>query len=117
MPDMLELIKLAAMGAVNASKPVSLVFGEVTGVSPLEISVEQRLVLNAEQLVLTSNVRDYELEMTVSHFTGESDSHFHIYEGRKKFLVHNGLAVGDCVMMLQMQGGQNFVVLDKVVNI
>ncbi len=116
MPDMVELIKSAAMGAVNDSKPMSVLFGKVVSTSPVKIFVEQKLTLNEAQLIFTNNVRDYDLEMTVEHFTEESNSHVHPYKGKKKFRVHNGLVAGDEVIMLQMQGGQKFVVLDKVVN-
>lgn len=115
MPNMVELIKIAAMDAVEASKPTAVVFGTVVSASPLEINIEQRLTLNAAQLILTSNVRDYDLEMTVEHLTEESSGHSHAYKGKKKFRVHNGLAVGEQVMLFQMQGGQKYVVLDKVV--
>lgn len=117
MPNMVELIKSAAMGAVNDSKPMAIIFGKVVSTAPVKIFVEQKLTLNEAQLIFTNNVKDYELEMTVEHFTEESNSHAHPYKGKKKFRVHNGLAVGEEVIMLQMQGGQKFVVLDKVVNI
>lgn len=115
MPNMVELIKMAALGAVNESKPTSIVFGTVVSDTPLKINIEQRLTLNAAQLILTSNVKDYELDMTVEHFTQESNGHTHAYTGKKKFMVHNGLAVGEQVILLQMQGGQKYIVLDKVV--
>jgi len=116
LPDMVELIKMAALGAVNESKPASIVFGTVVDVTPLKINIEQRLTLNAAQLILTSNVKDYDADMTVEHFTEQTNEHAHAYTGRKTFRVHNGLAVGEQVIMLQMQGGQKYIVLDKVVN-
>ncbi len=116
MPNMVELIKAAAIGAVNDSKPMSVIFGKVVSIAPVKIFIEQKLTLNEAQLIFTNNVKDYDLEMTVEHSTEESNSHVHPYRGKKKFRVHNGLVVGDEVIMLQMQGGQKFVVLDKVVN-
>ncbi|MDF2989447.1 MAG: hypothetical protein K0R50_4957 [Eubacterium sp.] len=116
MPNMVELIKSAAMGAVNDSKPMSVLFGKVVSTSPLKIFVEQKLTLNEDQLILTNNVKDFDLEMTVEHITEESNLHTHHYKGKKKFRVHNSMVVGDEVIMLQMQGGQKFIVLDKVVN-
>lgn len=115
MPSMVELIRMAALGAVDESKPTAIIFGNVVSIVPLKVNIDQKLTLNASQLILTNNVKDYEVEMTVEHFTEESDEHAHAYKGKKKFKIHNGLVVGDQVIMLQMQGGQKFVVLDKVV--
>lgn len=42
-------------------------------------------------------------------------THTHAYKGRKRFLVHNSLVVGDQVLMIQMQGGQKYIVMDRVV--
>jgi sortase (surface protein transpeptidase) len=124
MSDITMLIKKAALDAVNEAKPTSIVFGQVTGINPLKISIDQKLILTSEQLILTNNVRDYNVEMTVDHFTesssggsGESSfaSHNHAYSGKKTFMVHNGLVIGDQVIMIQVQGGQKFIILEKVV--
>lgn len=41
-------------------------------------------------------------------------SHSHSYSGKKKFTVHNGLKKGEKVILIRMQGGQQFVVLDRM---
>ena len=131
--DLLNSIKKAAVEAVKASKPTAIVYGKVTSVSPLKINVEQKMTLTPAQLVLTRNVTDYELEMTADHSTenhththtisdtysgggsASNETHNHAYTGRKTFTVHNSLVVGDEVVMVQMQGGQKYIVLDRVV--
>lgn len=136
MPDAVELtkaIKRAAVEAVNASKPVEVCFGKVTSASPLKILVEQKMTLGEAQLVLCRNVTEYTVEMTVDHYTenetahthavqdtytgGGSSSptkHLHAYRGRKKFTVHNGLVVGDEVLLIRQQGGQKYIVVDRI---
>lgn len=103
MPNIVELIKQAAIEAVKESKPTSIVFGQVTSIDPLKISIDQKLILTSAQLILTNNVRDYDLEMTVDSIN-------------KTFSVHNGLILGDEVIMIQVQGGQKFIVMERVVN-
>ncbi len=98
--DFATAIKKAGNSAVVASDPVYVLFGEVRNVSPLEISVEQRLTLEDEYLILTQAVRDYEVDMTIDSI-------------RKKVTIHNGLKTGDKVKLLRVQGGQKFVVFDK----
>lgn len=123
--SLIPTIKRIAVEAVNATKPTSIVYGRVISTSPLRINIEQKMTLSKAQLVLTRNVTDFDIEMTVEHETGyrsggsgESSfaSHNHGYSGKKTFTVHNGLVTGDEVLMVQMQGGQKYIVLDRVVN-
>lgn len=128
MPDaqknMVQMVKQAAMEAVRAGKPAELRFGTVVSVSPLEIRIDQKAPLREPQLILTRNVTDYEMDISVSHRTeaegrGGSyyeafSSHTHGYSGRKKIVVHNALVVGDEVVLLQVQGGKKFLVLDRM---
>lgn len=124
--DLLITLKRAALDAVEASQPVNIVYGKVISSSPLKINVEQKLTLSSAQLILTRNVTDFETDMTVNHLTenrsgGGGDasfaSHNHEYKGRKTFLIHNSLIVGDEVLMMRMQGGQKYIVIDRVVNV
>jgi hypothetical protein len=119
MEDILRSFKIAAKEAIEASDPTAIEFGIVTSVAPLKILVEQKKLLTIAQLVLTRNVKDYEIEMTVEHVTEEGDgpdTHIHEYKGKKKFTVHNALKMGDKVMLVKMQGGQKYIVWDKEVN-
>lgn len=118
-----ENIKRAAMEAVKASMPSGVYFGTVISASPLKISVEQKMTLTEKQLVLTTLVQDFSVNMTVNHTTenrsgGSGDasfaSHNHEYKGTKSFLVHLGLKAGEKVMLIREQGGQKFIVLDRI---
>lgn len=92
--SLLDVIKQASVDAVEAANPVAVLFGVVTKTSPLEINVEQRFTLTEEFLVFTERVRRYEVDIT----------------------VRCGLKVGDKVLLLRVQGGQKYVVLDKIVD-
>jgi hypothetical protein len=83
LPNLVELIKRAAVEAVNESKPTAVLFGKVSSLAPLKINIDQKLILGETQLVNTS--------------------------------LLNSLVVGDEVILLQFQGGQKFMVLEKVV--
>ena len=54
--DLLNIVKKAAIEAVNASQPSDFCFGKVTSVKPLKISVEQKMTLGSAQLVLTETI-------------------------------------------------------------
>ena len=157
-----EVIKKMAVGANDANAPTSVLFGTVTSINPLEITVEQKLKLTKEFLVLTKNVKDYTVDVSVDWGT-ESKSlnanynhtlsgdisvssdaevnpnpdniavniknevsnnigieqkninltHSHSITGRKTMTIYNGLKLNDNVILIQQQGGNNFVVLDK----
>jgi hypothetical protein len=82
----IPIIKQAAVDAVNASQPVHVTFGTVVNVSPLRVQVTPKLTLDKNALTITYRVNSYTL--------------------RK----------GDTLILLRVQGGQNYVVLDKAVN-
>jgi len=93
LPNPVEVVKRAAVEAVEAQKPVHLLFGQVISASPLKIQVDQKSIYTEKMLVLTRNVTDFEVDMTVSHITlnragGSGDpafaSHNHDYKGKKK---------------------------------
>lgn len=92
-------------------------FGTVTRINPLEINVEQRFTITKEFLILTKNVKDYNVNVSVDwntdNRTVEGTSHFHNINGTKTITIHNALKQGDEVILLQVQGGQKFIVLDK----
>ena len=50
----------------------------------------------------------------MDHFTEITDNHRHPYKGRKKFLVHNKLKAGEQVVLLRIQGGKKFLVVDRL---
>ena len=137
MADLIETVKKIVQGVLNESSPCNVLFGTVTSANPLEITVEQKLKLTKEFLVLTKNVKDYTVDVTVnwstetkslnanhSHtVTGDASvevqneniglSHNHTISGRKTITIHNGLKTNDNVILLQQQGANNYIVLDK----
>lgn len=117
--ELVKLIKKAAVEAVEAEKPAAVCFGRVIGVSPLKIYVDQRFILGEKQLILTAAVRDHAVDASVGFYTEESeeeglDVHRHCCKGQKRFLLLQGLKEGEEVILLRVEGGQRFIVLDRV---
>ena len=123
MPDAKGIIKKvhqAAVEAVESTKPVNVCFGKVISASPLQI------ILTEKQLVLSRNVTDFKTKITAGniknyYYTGDvnsgtapvSPSHVHAV-GTIEVTVHNGLAVGDGVILIRQQEGQRFIVVDRI---
>lgn len=85
--DLIKKIKKIAIEAVENSKPTSIFFGKVINTEPLEIKLDNKIILSKPHLVLTRNV-----------------------------IIDHDLILGDEVMLIRVQGGQKFAVIDKVVD-
>jgi len=99
LPNLVEIIKKSAVEAVEASNPVSAVYATVTSINPLKIVTEQKLPLSKEQLVLTRNVTDYKITLDNTEHT-----------------IKNALKVNEKVVLIREQGGQKYIVWDRVVS-
>lgn len=125
--ELVETLKRAAVEAMEAKKPVNVYFGEVVSAAPLKINVEQKMVLGKKQLILSRNVTNFKTSITGGniknyYYTGSttdsgtapvSPSHVHAV-GKIEITVHNGLVVGDEVILIRQQEGQKFIVLDRI---
>lgn len=105
LPDMIRIIKQASAEAIEEGKPVNLVYGVVENAEPLEIRIDQKLLLKGGFLVLTRNVTDYEVQMSSPPLTTVDGAGFRVLNSLKK---------GERVVMARMQGGQRFIVLDRI---
>ena len=102
--DLLNIIKKAALEAVEASQPSNFLFGKVTSAKPLKVLVEQKMTLGTAQLVLTRNVTDFTTKVKIDG----SDE--------KEITIHNALQTGDEVILLKQKGGQKYLIVDRAVN-
>jgi len=89
---MLSLIKRAAVDAVNATYPVRITFARLNSKSPVSVYISQKL----------PSVSGGFLRVTDTFMHKINDAKYDIN-------------VGDEVVLLRMQGGQKFLLLDKVV--
>jgi hypothetical protein len=125
MSAILQAVQSLVNQSVAAGKPADYLLGTVESVNPLAIRIEQKETISAEFLILTDMVRDFEVDIEVSHTTenrgggsgyAEFASHNHGYAGRKRIKVYNALTVGENVILIRQAGGQEFIVLSRVFN-
>ncbi|HBF9426555.1 TPA: DUF2577 domain-containing protein [Clostridioides difficile] len=83
--ELLQIIKKAAMDAVETSNPMALAFGTIESISPLRVKIEQKLSIGEIFLIQTDT--------------------FKRYTDKK---------VGDKVVLIRMQGGQQYLILDRM---
>lgn len=134
-PDIVRLIKKIAEEGGDSKKPMAVQTGTVISVSPLKIKADNNMEhdYSLGDLILTHLVRDYEVDITVNHSTDSiyqdwdtthshpgagantiPIDHEHEYTGRKKIIMHLGLKVGEKVLLIQEQGGQRWIVVDRI---
>lgn len=150
VPSFVDMFRMSADQLMNSKQLTAVVFGNVTRVNPLEITLDQKVKLSEAFLTLTNAVKDHVVDITVGWTTVEDNyldekamlhthdgtpltgnmgkpiagltgmtmnfdtTHHHDIKGRKKIIVHNGLTLGERVILLRVEGGQNYIVLDRV---
>ncbi|AZS14228.1 MULTISPECIES: DUF2577 domain-containing protein [Paenibacillus] len=107
-----DKIRRLGSEAVGAGNPVAVMFGTVVKVNPLEVNVDQRFTLEEDFLVVTERLQRYEIDLKHKHDTSEAPTKEALLE---KVVIRKGLQVGDSVLLLRVQGGQKYVVWDRVV--
>jgi hypothetical protein len=95
---LLEIIREASKGTVEAGKPVSILYGTITNENPLEVNVDQRFPLSEDFLVVP-----------------ESMTEFKVTIGVIEYVIRKGLKTNDKVILLRVQGGQQYIILDRVI--
>jgi len=56
LSNAVELVKQAALEAVEASKPVRVLFGKVISISPLKVQADQKSIYTEKMLILTQRL-------------------------------------------------------------
>ena len=128
----LKIVQDIASKVYNNSEPSDIEFGTVESIEPLVIRISEMITLTENQLILTNLVKDFEVDIEVSHRTVNDDilntlhdhpgvpqnsfdsHHYHDYKGRKKIKIYMGLKVGEGVILLKKQGGQRRLVIDRI---
>lgn len=110
---LLNLIKRAAAEAVDASNPVQVLYGEVIAADPLAVQVDQRFILTTEFLVVPEGLAPYTVDLRHSHGYDGSTTGSALAD---PVVIRRGLEAGDKVILLRTQGGQQYVILDRVVS-
>ena len=101
MANLNESIKKLALEAITEGKPVNITYGAVKTVNPLSIEVENLKILPKEFFVLSRNVTNYKENITIDGVN-------------KNITINNELKVGEKVILIRFQGGQDYLVLDRM---
>lgn len=135
---LIEIMKEAAMNAVNNAQMCDIRYGTVVSTSPLKVKITNLMTLPSSLLVVPKHLTDYKVECTITHPSQSISSateksaelvdedepisqHTHEFNittdeqiSRSTVTIHNGLKVGDKVALLRKQGGQSYFILDRI---
>lgn len=142
--SLVDMMKEISLGAGSSLVPVNLFPGTITSVNPLEIYVHPKLTLKKDFIVISESLMRHRRTVTFKSAvnirlgstaidgvteSGGGPAHTHGYDTMTLNAVHNDFAidsaviefedelkVDDQVMLIRMQGGQRFYVVDRVVN-
>ena len=102
--NLLETIKTASIDAINASKPVEIVFGVVLSINPLKINLEQKLMLSESFLIVPEEFTDRKINIVID-------------DEEKEIEIKNALKVDDKLILARIQGGQKYLVLSRLAEV
>ena len=114
--DLLNAIKQTALEAVETKKPVRIEVGTVISKNPLKIQIGQKIVLSAMQLVIPQHLTNHKVQIKYNFDCKEESEHKHDIEGTTEITINNALKQGDKVLLFRQDGGQKYIVFDKVVD-
>lgn len=86
-------------GKTPDDERTALVFGVVTGVSPLKIKIDNRFEVDETFLLLSRSVKEYKVEQPLP---------------LQNNVLWRGLEKDDSVILLRLNNGQLFYVLERV---
>lgn len=100
--DFVRAIQQVSNGVNEAGYPADVMSGTVITSAPLKIKVEQRFDIASAQLIVPEHLTDriVEVEIDGAHRTMK---------------IYDGLKIGQQVVLIRQQGGQKFLVADRVV--
>lgn len=122
MSGIYDAVKAVAAEYEEGRQHVEIHCGRVYTESPLSIRLDSKLILKEKFLELTRNVTEYETECelkleSVNASGSCPDGNVSISgaaQGKGKILFKNRLKKGERVLLIRMQSGGKYIVLDRL---
>lgn len=99
---LIDVIKRAAMDAINNAQMCDLRVGTVVSTAPLKVKVSNVFTVPNTLLIVPQHLTDYEVSVKLSGTEEQT------------LEIKNALKTGDRVALLRKQGGQSYFILDRI---
>lgn len=110
---MVQAIKEIVKKMIIAEKLTNITPATVISINPIKIQVSQKLILSQDFIVVPENLTDHFTYLTEVEKDFNNAEDKIKYRKRKKYIVYNGLKVGDKVILARAAGGQKYYVIDR----
>lgn len=98
---LLDVVKRAAIDAINNIQMCDLRYGTVVSTSPLKVKVTNQLTIPSSLLIVPEHLTNRDVSVTLD-------------DAKKTMTIHGALKTGDKVALLRKQGGQSYFILDRI---
>jgi len=107
----IDLIKTIEKDSRSREQGFAIMYGTVVSADPLQIKVDNRFYLDEESLILTTNVIEKKISLSHTHTyaSGTTDAAL-----ESDITIIEALSVSEKVMLLRIEDGQRFVILDRL---
>lgn len=99
--EWIENMRKISIQAVEAGKPCNVVLGTVAAAAPLSIRIDQKTTLTGSQVIVPRYLTDHAEQMSIPQI------------GEVQVTVKNALQGGEPVILIQEQGAQRYLVVDR----
>lgn len=110
MASMIETIKQASVNAIGANNPLDIQFGTIID-DDLTIQIDQKRILPKDFFIVPEQMTAYAVDLTHNHTCSDSLTS----NSLGTVVIREGLKKGDVVILLKIEQGARFLILDKVV--
>ena len=98
---LLEVMKLASQQANEAGQPTDLRIGTVTSINPLKVQISSQFTVPSTLIIVPQSLTEHKVKVKIDGV-------------EKTITIYNELKIGDKVAMLKKQGGQSYLILDRI---
>lgn len=98
---LIEIVKRAAMDAVDNAQMCDLRYGKVVSTNPLKVQVTNQFTIPQALLTVPEHLTNRTMTIKIDGAT-------------KTMVVYDALKIGDKVALLRKQGGQSYFILDRI---
>lgn len=103
--ELAEAIKELSKQQSEGTYPTAIMFGTITGVKPVVLKIDNQ-IYGSGFVVVPERLTNYKVSVDVDDSTVKLDG--------STMTIHNALKVGDKVIVARQNGGQKFVILDRI---
>lgn len=98
--DLVRLIKVISEEARKNEMPCNVVVGKVINDNPLQVQINQRLILSKNQLVVPELLTNHDIVLKIG-------------STQTTYKMINALKLNDELIMIADEGGQTYYVIDR----